>query len=132
MGLGIAYVASTRARLPVLVYDKSRDQIDKSLALMDKLLARDVQKGKIADQDAKDARSRITIVDELKGFRDVDMVIEVRPPHLPTRNDGLEPNIYRQSLRTLVSRRCSSRPLQRQYGLTPSSLPTHHLLASPR
>lgn len=78
MGLGIAYVASVQARLPVLIHDRSREQIDKSLKLMDTLLAKDVKKGKIAEADAKDARERITIVDSISGFRDADMCIEVR------------------------------------------------------
>jgi 3-hydroxyacyl-CoA dehydrogenase len=48
---------------------------------MDKLLAKDVSKGKIQDVEAKEARDRITVLDYdaqgIKGFRDVDMVIEV-------------------------------------------------------
>jgi 3-hydroxybutyryl-CoA dehydrogenase len=48
---------------------------------MDKLLAKDVDKGKIQASEAKEARERITVVDAdkdgLHGFRDTDMVIEV-------------------------------------------------------
>jgi len=48
---------------------------------MDKLLAKDVSKGKIQDAEAKEARDRITVLDYdtqgIKGFRDADMVIEV-------------------------------------------------------
>lgn len=48
---------------------------------MDKLLAKDVSKGKIQDIEAKEARDRITVLDYdtegFKGFQDVDMVIEV-------------------------------------------------------
>jgi 3-hydroxyacyl-CoA dehydrogenase len=47
---------------------------------MDKLLAKDVSKGKITQQDANDARARITVVPEsegIKGIRDVDLVVEV-------------------------------------------------------
>lgn len=90
MGLGIAYVAATKARLPVLIHDRSKEQIERSLALMDKLLAKDVKKGKLQQQDANDARDRITVVDGIPAFRDVDLVIEVgfavrtfcrHPPH---------------------------------------------------
>lgn len=80
MGLGIAYVASLRAKVPVLLVDKSPVQIEKSLSLMDKLLAKDVTKGKISEQDAKDARARITIVPAnlgISGLKDVDIVVEV-------------------------------------------------------
>ncbi|EIM80730.1 uncharacterized protein STEHIDRAFT_142638 [Stereum hirsutum FP-91666 SS1] len=79
MGLGIAYVAALRAKIPVLLHDRSDEQIGKGLKLMDKLLAKDVSKGKIQDIDAKEARDRITVIDGSKGIsglRDVDMVIE--------------------------------------------------------
>jgi len=80
MGLGIAYVASLRARVPVFLVDKSTVQIEKSLSLMDKLLAKDVSKGKISEQEAKDARARITVVSGdqgINGLKDVDLVVEV-------------------------------------------------------
>ena len=80
MGLGIAYVTALRAKLPVLLCDRSKDQITKSLSFMDKLLEKDVSKGKISSLDAKEARARVSIVDEhigIRGLRDVDMAIEV-------------------------------------------------------
>jgi 3-hydroxybutyryl-CoA dehydrogenase len=82
MGLGIAYVAALRAKVPVLLVDKSPLQIQKGLSLMEKLLAKDISKGKISEADAREARERVTVVPEamgLRGFKDVDMVIEVRP-----------------------------------------------------
>jgi 3-hydroxybutyryl-CoA dehydrogenase len=60
--------------------DRSPVQIQKSLSLMDKLLAKDVSKGKITEQEAKDARDRITVVSEeegINGLKDVDLVVEV-------------------------------------------------------
>lgn len=44
VGLGIAYVAALRAKVPVLLHDRSSTQIQKGLALMDKLLEKDVAK----------------------------------------------------------------------------------------
>ena len=48
---------------------------------MDKLLAKDVSKGKIQEIEAKEARDRMIVLDYdtqgVKGFRDADMVIEV-------------------------------------------------------
>ncbi|KAL5638342.1 hypothetical protein ACGC1H_005128 [Rhizoctonia solani] len=78
MGLGIAYVGAVRAKIPVYIYDRSADQIKKSLALMDKLLDKDVSKGKIESTAAKEARDRVTILGDegVKGFRDLDMVVE--------------------------------------------------------
>lgn len=78
MGTGIALVSALRARVPVLVHDKSPDQIKKGLSLVDKLLAKDVSKGKLSSEDAKEAKDRISVVGDLKGLRDVDMVVEVR------------------------------------------------------
>ncbi|TFK65621.1 hypothetical protein BDN72DRAFT_962383 [Pluteus cervinus] len=79
MGTGIALVSALRAKVPVLLYDRSSEQVTKGLSLMDKLLAKDVAKGRITDEQAKDARDRVQVVGSeagLKGFRDVDMVIE--------------------------------------------------------
>jgi 3-hydroxybutyryl-CoA dehydrogenase len=77
MGTGIALVSALRAKVPVLVHDRSPEQTKKGLSLVDKLLAKDVSKGRLTSDDAKDARDRITVVDSLKGLRDVDMVVEV-------------------------------------------------------
>ena len=60
---------------------RSKEQVSNSLKFMDKLLAKNVAKGKIQDIEAKEARDRITVLDYdtqgIKGFRDADMVIEV-------------------------------------------------------
>ncbi|THH15048.1 hypothetical protein EW146_g5370 [Bondarzewia mesenterica] len=79
MGLGIAYVAALRAKVPVLLHDRSDAQVENGLKLMDKLLAKDVAKGKINELDAKEARDRVTVVESAKGLdglRDVGMVVE--------------------------------------------------------
>jgi 3-hydroxybutyryl-CoA dehydrogenase len=80
-GLGIAYVAALRAKVNVQLYDRSSDQVAKGLSLMDKLLAKDVAKGRIQEADARHARERVSVVDHavgVKALRDADMVIEVR------------------------------------------------------
>ncbi|KIY62069.1 hypothetical protein CYLTODRAFT_427180 [Cylindrobasidium torrendii FP15055 ss-10] len=76
MGLGIALVSALRAKVPVLLHDKSSDQVANGLAFADKLLAKDVSKGRISSEEAKEARDRISPVSDLSGFRDTDMVIE--------------------------------------------------------
>lgn len=78
MGTGIALISALRARVPVLLHDKSPEQVKKGLALTDKLLEKDVGKGRLTSEEAKEARDRIAVVDGLKGLRDVDMVVEVR------------------------------------------------------
>ncbi|KAF9478130.1 hypothetical protein BDN70DRAFT_860706 [Pholiota conissans] len=79
MGTGIALVSALRAKVPVLLHDRSTEQVTKGLSLVDKLLAKDVAKGRLTNDEAKDARGRITVVGAqagLKGLRDVDMVVE--------------------------------------------------------
>ncbi|RDB25009.1 3-hydroxybutyryl-CoA dehydrogenase [Hypsizygus marmoreus] len=79
MGTGIALVAALRAKVPVLLHDRSSEQITKGLSLVDKLLAKDVAKGRLTDEQAKEARDRISVVGGdvgIKGLRDVDMVVE--------------------------------------------------------
>ncbi len=74
-------MAALRAKVPVGLYDRSPEQISKGLNLMDRLLAKDVSKGKIQEADARHARERVYVVDQavgLRALRDVDMVIEVR------------------------------------------------------
>lgn len=88
MGSGIAFVSALRARVPVLIHDRSQTQIDKGLALMDKLLAKDVSKGKIQQSEANEAKDRITVVGPdvgLRGLRDVDMVVEAVSENFPLK-----------------------------------------------
>lgn len=80
MGTGIALVVALRAKVPVLLHDRSPEQITKGLALMDKLLAKDVAKGRISSEQSKETRDRVSVVSGeagVSGFRDVDMVVEV-------------------------------------------------------
>lgn len=85
MGIGIALVSALRAKVPVLLHDRSKDQIAKGLTLVDKLLAKDVGKGRLTDVQAKETRNRISVVDSLEGLRDVDMVVEAVSESLPLK-----------------------------------------------
>ncbi|KAH9485652.1 3-hydroxybutyryl-CoA dehydrogenase [Psilocybe cubensis] len=88
MGTGIAMVAALRAKVPVLLHDRSSEQVTKGLSLVDKLLAKDVSKGRLTNEEAKEARDRITVVGSeagIKGLRDVDMVIEAVSESLPLK-----------------------------------------------
>ena len=81
MGTGIALVSALRAKVPVLLYDRSTEQVTKGLSLMDKLLAKDVAKGRLSSEEAKEARDKVSVVGSevgIKGMKEVDMVIEVR------------------------------------------------------
>ncbi|KAI0048827.1 hypothetical protein FA95DRAFT_1604928 [Auriscalpium vulgare] len=98
MGLGIAFVAALRAKVPVLLHDRSPHQIEKGLALYDKLLAKDVAKAKISEADARGARERLSVVDSVRAFREhgADMVVEA-----VSENAGLKVGIFGELAREL-------------------------------
>ncbi|KAL1890795.1 hypothetical protein Cpir12675_005249 [Ceratocystis pirilliformis] len=79
MGLGIALVAATKAGLPVSLVDTSKNALDKGLAFAEKLLAKDVTKGRLSREDADQARSRLTTSSDMGAFAEVDFVIEAVP-----------------------------------------------------
>ena len=75
MGAGIAQTAIT-AGFDVILNDISMEFLEKSKAGIDKMLEKNVSKGKMA-QEAKDAAmARLTISADLNSAKDVDMVIE--------------------------------------------------------
>ncbi|KAF5384544.1 hypothetical protein D9757_006421 [Collybiopsis confluens] len=99
MGVGIALVASLRAQIPkVLLYDRDPAQITKGLAFMDKLLQKDVSKGKISEEQAKAAKERIISVSHSSatgesgwarelGERGTDMVVEAASERLSIKEN---------------------------------------------
>ncbi|KAI1191361.1 3-hydroxybutyryl-CoA dehydrogenase [Nemania serpens] len=79
MGLGIALVAAQKAGVPVTLVDSSQAALDKGLAFADKLLAKDVSKSRITQEQADEARSRLTGATSIERLADVDFVIEAVP-----------------------------------------------------
>lgn len=80
MGVGIAYVAAANAKVNVQLVDNSEASLSKGSAFVDKLLAKNLSKGKISEQDAKDIRSRIIPASDFNSaVAKVDMVIEAVP-----------------------------------------------------
>lgn len=129
MGLGIAFVSALRAKVPVLLHDRSQEQVTKGLAFADKLLEKDVSKGRITSEEAKEAKDRITPVNDIKGFRDVDMVVEVRS----CRKSGASVAYSnRRCQRNSPSRDLYLLRLPRNCLRVPSWRQTRALLVSPR
>ncbi|KAG2746712.1 hypothetical protein P692DRAFT_20857871 [Suillus brevipes Sb2] len=91
MGTGIAFVSALYAKVPVLLHDKSAHQVSKGISLIDKLLAKDVSKGRLQPSDAEAVRARIQTVDAIEAMRDVDMVVEA-----VTENLDLKRAIFRE------------------------------------
>jgi hypothetical protein len=119
----------------VKLYDRSSEQISNGLKLMDKLLAKDVAKGKIQEGDARQARERVSVVDQAVGvrsLRDVDMVIEVRTQaDLFLLLSSLS-ILSRLSRRTLNSSNAYSLNWQPRRGPTPSWQRIRPLFLSPK
>ncbi|KAF2280145.1 uncharacterized protein EI97DRAFT_429902 [Westerdykella ornata] len=79
MGLGIALVAAQKAQLPVKLIDNSQASLDKGLKFADKLLAKDVSKQRLTQEEADATRARLTPGTSLEDLSDVDFVIEAVP-----------------------------------------------------
>ncbi|KAM4056222.1 3-hydroxyacyl-CoA dehydrogenase, NAD binding domain-containing protein [Hirsutella rhossiliensis] len=79
MGLGIALVAAQKAQVPVTLVDMSDKALGKGLAFADKLLAKDVAKSRITQEQADQARSRLTTSTKIEDLSAVDFVIEAVP-----------------------------------------------------
>ncbi|RKP10552.1 3-hydroxyacyl-CoA dehydrogenase [Thamnocephalis sphaerospora] len=80
MGLGIALVGARVAQLPVRLMDVSQDQLDKGLRFMDKLLEKDVQRGRLTAEEKQQVQSRVSVVrsvDELASTASpADLIVE--------------------------------------------------------
>ncbi|KAI8811005.1 3-hydroxyacyl-CoA dehydrogenase [Cladochytrium replicatum] len=76
MGLGIAHVAASVAKLPVVLVDAKQSQIDKGMKFLDVLLSKDLLKGKITEQERDEVNNLISPVTDMDALADVDFVIE--------------------------------------------------------
>lgn len=75
MGTGIAQVAA-QAGYEVLLRDVDLPRVEKSIAFMDTVMQRAVQKGRMADADRRATLSRITPTTDLQDFATADYVVE--------------------------------------------------------
>ncbi len=75
MGCGIVQV-SALAGYKVTVYDLSRERIEAGLATVNGNLARQVNNGKLSDDDRKAAMARISGTTDINDMAPMDMVIE--------------------------------------------------------
>ncbi|KAF0331442.1 putative 3-hydroxybutyryl-CoA dehydrogenase [Colletotrichum sp. SAR11_59] len=79
MGLGIALVAAQKAQVPVTLVDANKAALDKGLGFAEKLLAKDVSKSRITQEQADQARSLLSPATSIDQLSDVDFVIEAVP-----------------------------------------------------
>lgn len=98
MGNGIAYVAATKAQIPrILLCDQSDVTLDKGINFFEKLLAKDVSKGKLSQDEADRAReSLVKVPGSVSNLVDAhtdgppQMVIEAA-----TENLGIKQSIFK-------------------------------------
>ncbi|KAJ8068775.1 hypothetical protein OCU04_002471 [Sclerotinia nivalis] len=79
MGLGIALVAAQRAGVPVTLVDTNQASLDKGLKFADKLLAKDVTKQRITQEQSDSIRSLLTPTTKMDDLSSADFVIEAVP-----------------------------------------------------
>lgn len=76
MGRGIAQVAA-QGGCAVKIFDAKEGAADKAKSFIEGMFERAVEKGRLADKDAKAAKSNLSIADQIKQFSDCEVVIEV-------------------------------------------------------
>ncbi len=88
MGAGIAQVAA-RAGFTVRMTDIGQDQLDAALATMARNMDRQIQRGRMTDDDKAAALGRITTGADYAAFADCDLVIEAA-----TENEEIKHKIF--------------------------------------
>jgi 3-hydroxybutyryl-CoA dehydrogenase len=89
MGGGIAQVAA-EAGLQVVLNDISQDFIDKRLAFIDKLLSKNVAKGRISEEQKAETLARLIPSTDLADAADVDFIVEAA-----SENMAIKEKIFR-------------------------------------
>ncbi len=90
MGGGIAHVAAL-AGYEVLLYDISKDRIEKGIATVSGNMARQVASGKMAEQDRNAAVGRIRPAEAMQDLAGADLVIEAA-----TEDETVKRKIFQQ------------------------------------
>jgi len=99
MGIGIAQVAATSG-CEVFLYDQNSAQTEKSLAGLQKVLSRLVEKQKISAEKSEDIFNKIKPRSEIQDFKDCDLVIEAI-----IENKEIKTKVFQQ-LEEIVSEGC--------------------------
>ncbi len=89
MGGGIAQVAA-QSGLQVVLNDIDQTFIDKRLAFIDKLLVKNIEKGRLSEDEKIEVMSRLIPSTELKDAGDVDFIVEAA-----SENMAIKEKIFR-------------------------------------
>lgn len=86
MGTGIAQVAAAVAGCEVILNDIKEEFVSRSLANIEKNLTREVEKGRLTEEQKREALSRLTPSTSLADARDVDLVIEAAVENMEVKS----------------------------------------------
>lgn len=75
MGAGIAQT-SAQSNYPVVVSEINEELLNKGLKIIDKTLAKSVEKGKLAEQDKAAIQGRVKGTTNVEDFADCDLIVE--------------------------------------------------------
>src|SRR3990170_7764517 len=75
MGSGIAEVAA-KSGVEVILRSRKQESADAMLAGLERSLGKQVERGKLDEQAAKEVAARVSATDDLHELRDCDLVLE--------------------------------------------------------
>lgn len=99
MGAGIAQIASTNGH-EVYLYDAYAEQLPKAKAGLEKILNRQVEKGRMSQEEVDGILSRIHFVEDITEFGECGFVIEAIVENIDIKKDAF------QRLEGIVSKEC--------------------------
>ena len=110
MGSGIAQVCAM-AGYSVVLQDVKKEQIDKGIAVITKNLARQVEKGRMAEEDMNDTLARITPVLTVQSAAEADLVIEAAVERMDIKKQIFAQLDEIAPARTILASNTSSLPI---------------------
>ena len=84
MGSGIAEIAA-KSGIEVILRSRQQESADRMVAAVEKSFAKQVERGKLSEEDSKAALTRLTATSDLNDLADCDLVIESIIEDLPTK-----------------------------------------------
>eukprot|EP01096_Ripella_sp_DP13-Kostka_P011293 TRINITY_DN452_c0_g1_i1.p1 TRINITY_DN452_c0_g1~~TRINITY_DN452_c0_g1_i1.p1 ORF type:complete len:253 (-),score=134.55 TRINITY_DN452_c0_g1_i1:459-1193(-) len=90
MGGGIAQVAAMVGKKNVILVDSRQTQLDASVSLMDKLMKKNVEKGKLTNEEREATLGRIQKATDISQLAQADIIIEAA-----TENEALKKSIFK-------------------------------------
>lgn len=110
MGSGIAQVCAM-AGYSVVLQDVKKEQLDRGIAVISKNLARQIEKGRMAEEDMNDTLARITPVLTIQSAAEADLVIEAAVERMDIKKQIFTQLDEIAPARTILASNTSSLPI---------------------